>query len=265
MWHADTGVQLYATPTVLPGSDVLVLAGFGSRCLGLELATGRQVFDRELPRPWHAAIGGSAAHRDPYASPAATADGTVVLGCAEHLLCLAPDGSELWRRELGAAVRSSPAAVHAVGEVAACSVDGTCHFLDARTGADRAQIDLGAKIVASPAVSGDILVVGTCDDEVVGIEVRRHQVAWRATGAPRDHTSFSVLPSGDFVATTTSGDAVARRRDDGRFLWRTSQLLGLGEHDPAMDVTPIAGSDGSMYCASYSGVLYHFRFRPGPG
>lgn len=263
VWHTDTGVQLYATPTVLPESGVLVLAGFGSRCLGLELATGRQLFDRELPRPWHAAIGGSAAHRDPYASPVATAEGNVVLGCAEHVLCLAADGSQLWRRELGSAVRASPAALHAVGEVAVCSVDGICHFMDARTGADRGQVGLGAKIVASPAVSGDILIVGTCDDEVVGIDVRRHQPAWRATGSPRDHTSFSVLPSGDFMATTTSGNAVGRGRDDGRFLWQTSQLLGLGEHDPAMDVTPVAGSDGSMYCASYTGVLYHFRFRPG--
>lgn len=262
VWCTDTGVRFYATPTVLPESDILVLAGFGSRCLGLELATGKRVFERELPQPWHAATGGSAAHRDPYPSPAATADGNVIVCCAEHVLCLAPDGTELWRREIGHAVRASPAALHAVDEVAVCSVDGLCRFLDTGNGNSRGAVDIDAKIVASPAVSGDMLIVGACDDSVVGIDIRRHEVAWNGTGAPRDHTSFSVLPNGDFVATTTRGNAVGRRRSDGRFLWETSQLLGLPEHDPAMDTTPMVGADGSMYGASYTGVIYHFRFRP---
>ena len=114
LWSTHTGVRLYATPTVLPGSGVLVLAAFGSRCLGLDLATGSQLFDRELPQPWHAATGGSAAHRDPYASPAATANGDVIVCCAEHTLCLAPDGTQLWRQETGHAIRASPVALHAV-------------------------------------------------------------------------------------------------------------------------------------------------------
>lgn len=261
VWSVELGVRIYATPTVLPGSGVLVVAAFDSVCVGLDIATGKRLFDVALPRPWAAATGGSAAHRDPYASPAATADGDAIVCCAEHTLCLAPDGTRRWVRETGHAIRASPVALHALQEVAVCSVDGRCRFLDSRTGEIRGELDLGAKITASPAVSDGILAVGTCDDTVVGVDVRRHAVAWTAAGAPRDHTSFTVLPDGSFVAASNRGNAVARRPDGG-FLWETSQLLGLSEHDPAMDITPVAGPDGSMYCASYSGVLYHFRFRP---
>jgi hypothetical protein len=81
-------------------------------------------------------------------------------------------------------------------------------------------------------------------------------------GATRSYTSFSVLPSGDFVAVAEQGDAVCLGREDGAFRWQTSQVLGLPEHEPAMDVTPIAAADGRMYGASYEGDVYTFLFRP---
>jgi len=70
------------------------------------------------------------------------------------------------------------------------------------------------------------------------------------------------MPDGNLIATSSRGNIIGRRRDDGGFLWETSQRLGLPDHDPAMDITPMAGPDGSMYCGSYSGVIYHFRFQP---
>jgi outer membrane protein assembly factor BamB len=263
VWSTKLDIPVYATPTVLPESGVLVIAGFGSRCTGLRLDTGEPVFDRELPRPWHAAHGGSAAHRDPYASPVTTEADTVIVCCAEHVLCLASDGTELWRQEIGHAIKASPAALHGTGEVAVCPVDGRCLFFDSRTGQLRGEVFLGAKITGSPAVSGMILAVGTQCDTVTGLDTATHEVAWAsAQGAPREYTSFSVLPDGNFIATSLRGNVVCLRRDDGRFLWETSQVLGLTEHEPTMDITPMVGPDGSMYCASYSGNLYHFRFQP---
>jgi outer membrane protein assembly factor BamB len=266
MWSARTDLPIYATPTVLPAADALFVAGFGSRYAALDLATGKQILGGDLPEPWHARHSGSAAHRDPYASPAVTADGDVVIGCAEHVVCLRPDGTERWRTYLGHAVRASPAALHAVDGVAVCAVNGHCVFLDARSGRERTRVLLGGKIVASPAVSGSILAVGTQNGDAFGLDVVTHRVAWRSPqGAPRDHTSFTVLPDGGFVATSTRGNVVCLDRNDGAFRWETSQLLGLSEHDPTLDTTPVAGPDGSMYCGSYSGVVYHFRFRPADG
>jgi outer membrane protein assembly factor BamB len=262
-WSAHTGVPIYATPTVLPACGVLVLAAFGSRCVGLRLDTGEQVFDRCLPRPWHSAHGGSAAYRDPYASPVTTEAESVIVCCAENVVCLASDGTELWRQEIGHAIKASPVALHATGEVAVCPVDGRCLFLDNRSGQLKGEVFLGAKITGSPAVSGAILAVGTQRDTVAGLEIHGREVVWTsAQGAPREYTSFSVLPDGNFIATSLRGNVVCLRREDGRFLWETSQVLGLADHEPAMDVTPVTGPDGSMYGASYAGHLYHFRFQP---
>ncbi len=261
-WLARTDASYYARPLVLPDADVVVLVSFGSRCLGLELATGAIIFDRPLPRPWADGLAQRAAYRDPYASPSATPDEVVILCCAEHVLALAPDGRLIWEQEIGHAVRSSPVVIDTTNELAVCAVDGRCRFLEVTTGKEIASVMLGGKVVASPAVSLGIVAVGCTTDIMIGIDAPTHTVRWRAKGAPRDHTSVAVLPNGDFVATTTPGNAVARRRDDGAFLWETSQLLGLSEHDPAMDVTPIIAADGAMYCGSYSGFLYRFGFRP---
>jgi len=261
IWSARVGDPVYATPTILPDTDTLVIAAFNSRCLGLDLQTGATVFDSQLPKPWHAAYNSSTAHRDAYASQVTTGEGNVVLCCAEHVLCLAPDGKELWRAEISQSIKASPAALHEHGEVVVAPVNGRCVFLDSRTGQERVALDLGAKVTASPAVSGDLVALGTVDGAVTAVNTRTHAVAWRsAQGAPREYTSVTTLPNGDFVATAASGNVIALRHQDGTFVWETSQVLGLPDHHPAMDITPVAGPDGSMYGASYSGVIYHFRF-----
>ena len=263
VWSARVDGPVYATPTVLPEAGVLVAAVFGSRCVGLRLDTGKKVFSRALPAPWHAHCEGSAAYRDPYASPATLDTGGVVVGCAEHVICLDPDGTQRWCRDLGASVRASPVAVHTEGALAVATVDGRCTFLDSRTGAERGAVALGGKVVASPAVSGAVLAVGTQDGTAFGVNVQTYEVCWRVPhAAPRDHSSFTVMPGGAFAVTAERGNVLGLGRDDGRFLWETSQLLGLAGHDPALDVTPVVAPDGNMYCGSYSGIGYRFRFRP---
>ncbi|MDX2757249.1 PQQ-binding-like beta-propeller repeat protein [Streptomyces europaeiscabiei] len=266
VWSVKLGTPVFATPTLLPGSGVLVVSAFHSRCTGLDIRTGAVVFEQALPEPWHAAHGGSASYRDPYAGPVGTAEGTAVVACAEHVLCLAPDGTELWRTEASASVRATPASLHATGEIAVCPVDGHCLFLDARTGAVRGELALGAKITGSPAVSGGVLAVGTQLDVATGVDIHTRTPLWTAPqGAPRSYTSLTVLPDGSFAATGERGNVVCLRAADGRFLWESSQVLGLPNHETPMDVTPVAGGDGDMYCASYTGVLYRFLFRPLPG
>ncbi|MET7746281.1 PQQ-binding-like beta-propeller repeat protein [Streptomyces sp. NPDC005385] len=266
IWKADVGMPVYATPTLLHDAGLVVLTAFGSQCAGLDLSTGQQVFAVGLPSPWPAALGGSAAFRDPYAGPLALPGGDFVVGCAEHALRVTAAGQQVWQRNFGHSVRASPAFAAPTGEVIVCTVDGRCRFLDAESGHETAVIDCAGKITASPAVSGRIVALGTRHGPALGIDVLRHEIVWSAPGAaPRDHTSFTVLPNGAFAATTASGNVAARTSTEGRFLWETSQLLGLANHDPALDTTPVAAPDGSMYCGSYSGVIYRFRFRPAPG
>ncbi|MGW5652119.1 outer membrane protein assembly factor BamB family protein [Streptomyces humi] len=263
VWAARTRLPVYATPVLLPAADLLVVAAFHARCLAFRLSTGEPVFDRELPAPWHAADGGTASYRDPYASPAGTDEGAAVVCCGHHVIALSGDGGELWRFAADADIKASPVFVRATGEVAVCTVGGTCLFLDARTGRLLHTEFLGAKITASPALSAEVLAVGAQDATVTGVDVRTHTPVWRtAQGAPHSYTSFSVLPNGDFVATAERGNVIALRRRDGRFRWESSQVLGLPDHEPRMDTTPLASPDGALYCASYAGDFYEFRFQP---
>jgi outer membrane protein assembly factor BamB len=263
VWRTRIDAPIYSTPTLLPEADLLGIAGFGSRCAGLNLGTGEEAFIIGLPQPWHAGIGSSAAVRDPYASPLALPGGDFVIGCAEHVLRLTAAGEQVWQHDIGHSIRASPAFAGATGEVVVCAVDGLCRFIDTRDGRETGVIVLGGKVTGSPAVSGRVLAIGTQQGHAFGIDVVRHDIAWSVpSGAPRDHTSFTVLPDGNFAVTAENGNIVARSRSDGRFLWETSQLIGLANHDPTLDTTPVAAPDGSMYCGSYSGMLYRFRFRP---
>lgn len=262
-WSRALPHPVFATPTVSTARSLLHVATFDSTCYGLRLDDGTVAFETALPEPWYAAHGGAAAQRDIYASPVLTAASTVVFCAGEHVVCLAPDGSTVWSRDLGVGMKASPVAVRGLDAVAVFAVDGSCRLLSATDGSVLRTARLGAKITASPAVSGRTIAVGTQDGRAHGLDAGTLEVRWTAEyGAPRSYTSFSVLPSGDFVATAERGDVVSLACADGSFRWQTSQVLGLPEHEPAMDITPVAAPDGRMYCASYTGDVYMFRFRP---
>ena len=83
-------------------------------------------------------------------------------------------GKEVWRYKMKAYAWSSPVAVYdEEGKAYLLQGDsaGTLHLLDARTGKLLDQLPLGANIEASPAVVGNILVVGTRGMKIFGIEL----------------------------------------------------------------------------------------------
>jgi len=228
----------------------------------LSAETGEERLRLDLPEPWAARHGGSAAFRDPYASPISVAGERIMVPCAEQVVCFDVSGRELWTRSVGASVRSSPAYDNVRGVLAVLSIDGTCRLLDGVSGQERARIRLDGKVTASPAISGGILAAATQNGSTYGIDIEEGLIVWeRRNSGVRDHTSFTVVETGDFIATNERGNVVSLGREDGRQHWETSQILGLAEQSTELDVTPTPGSDGSMYCASYSGWLYHFGFQ----
>jgi outer membrane protein assembly factor BamB len=264
MWAANLEHPVCATPAVDEARDLLVVATFRHRVAALALGTGEMIFNVAVPEPWDAGLGGVASYRDPYSSPVCCGDdGSVVAAAGDVLLRIAADGSILWKATLDGAVKSSPCLISQTGEVAACTVAGTCWFVDVAAGDVRGRIETGAKIVASPAVSGPVMAIGLITDRAVGVDVIARRVIWTSSlGGPREYTSWTTLPDGSFAATTGRGNVLCLAAPDGAFRWETSQVLGLPNHKPRMDITPIAGPDGVLYCASYAGDLYEFCFRP---
>lgn len=265
LWSANLEAPIYGSPA--PAGDRVYINTFHQRLFCLDAGSGAELWRRDLPKPWSAALGGAASFRDPYASPAVTADGGVITANADHLTCHAPDGTLLWQVDVGAALRASPALDHASGLGIAGLVDGRVLLFEQRSGRVVATRETGARIVHSPAISpvvpGGIACIGNERGDVFGIALADGSERWRyAHGASLDHTSMTLSPAGDFVFVSSRGDAVCLAAESGRHLWQTSQHLQLANHERAMHVTPIVSADGYMVCASYSGYLYKFSFKP---
>lgn len=261
-WSVSFGeYPIYATPLVLSVPRLLVVATYHGRCFGVDMDDGSLRFNLDLPRPWHAAHRGLAAWRDPYASPAAVHDDTFVLCCAEKAVLFDKQGVVRWEHAVGTSVRASPAFIARTKEVLVVAANGECLFVSGESGRSRKGPAFGARVVSSPAVSGCVAAIGTVAGDLFGVDVENGEIAWRKPAfAPRDHSSVSLLPSGDFIVVTERGNAAALGASDGLFLWESDQRLGLGEQDPRMDLTPLAAPDGHLYGASYSGSVYSFLF-----
>jgi outer membrane protein assembly factor BamB len=84
-------------------------------------------------------------------------------------------GREVWRHELPQYSWSTPTAVHTPSGktyLLQGAVGGVVRLLDARTGAQVAQVQLEGDIEASPAVFNEHVVLGTRADRIYGLTIR---------------------------------------------------------------------------------------------
>ena len=111
------------------------------------------------------------------------AEGRTALGVGEDtkaaLVALEKDSGRIrWAKGLSDRCESSPVAVYDTegnGYLIQCAEDGTVVLMDGLTGVKRAELQVEGKILASPAVYNDIMVVGTTGkgtESVVGIRIK---------------------------------------------------------------------------------------------
>lgn len=261
-WHRTLGHPIFATPAINSPCDSLAIAAFGNKAFGLSLSDGEIRYQAELPPPWYAQLDSPVARRNPYASPAMTRDGATVYCSGSSTVLLAADGREIWSVSVDADIKSSPVVLTEANRVVVADVAGRCHFLALDDGRTLATVALGTKLVASGASSNGIVAVGAASGRVWGLDGATGSIAWTSEfGAPKEYGSMTLTPLGDFVATNEAGNCLCLAFEDGRFLWETSQVMGLPEQGSQMDITPIVDRVGRMYCASYDGSLYQFAFR----
>lgn len=261
VWSFKADGAIRSTPALDPRSGVLVAAVFGHRMVGLRLDSGALLFDVDAPRPWHAAIGGLASDRNPYASPVMTAGGSSVFCSGEQVVLIDAAGSVLWRHRRPAEISSSPVIDDAGRMLLIADRSGVAALIDLADGRLCAERRLGDAVTASGAASGGVFVLGVRSGAVWGLDQRTLRVIWQdGFGAPFDHTSFTVTPTGDFASTSACGDIVCRDASNGEFLWRSSQILGLPDQSVRLDITPVFAPGGDMYAAAYDGSVYRFAF-----
>ncbi len=261
VWSFKADGAIRATPALDHASGVLVAAVFGHRIVGLRLDNGARLFDVDAPKPWHAEIGGLASDRNPYASPVMTAGGSSVFCSGEQVVLVDAAGSVLWRHSRPAEISASPVIDDTGRMLLVADRSGAAALIDLADGRVDAERRLGDAVTASGAASGGVFALGVRSGAVWGLDQHTLGVVWQdGFGAPFDHTSFTVTPTGDFASTAACGDIVCRDARSGEFLWRSSQILGLPDQDVRLDVTPVFAPGGDMYAAAYDGSIYRFSF-----
>jgi outer membrane protein assembly factor BamB len=222
-WTYEAGAPIWASPASRDG--LVYAADTRGRVHAVRAADGTRVWMVDGGAPVHGA-------------PLVTADAVFVFDDAAVLRRLARrDGTEVWRASLGgdAVPRvlpaetafdfdfHAPAPVHDRGVIYVTSPAGVVHALEADGGAVRWRRELGARVRASVAVSGDRVFVGTLANDVVALGRRDGEELWRArmTGA----VTSAATPAGDVLIVGSRGawlsglDLATGRERWSRFQW----------------------------------------------
>lgn len=205
-------------------------------------------------------------------SPAVTAD-RVFIGSDDGALYAIDrrTGQVVWRFAAGGAVASSPAV--AEGLVIAATLPGRIFAVDAKTGALRWSIRTGASLppntspaggwdlfASSPAVVGELVVIGAPDGGVRALELRTGRLRWKVQTGGRVRATPAVQ-EGAVVIGSWDGRVYALDLRSGATRWvhhtigDTLDSKAAGFDRRALQSSP-AIADGLVFVGSRDGGLY---------
>jgi outer membrane protein assembly factor BamB len=156
------------------------------------------------------------------------------------------------------------------GKIFVTSGFGVVHCIDARTGREIWQKDMGMPIINAPVVNGGRIFVSTHDNHFYALAENDGRNLWDQQGISESQgmlASTSAAVSGETViAPYTSGEIFALRAQNGQVGW--SDVLTRSGHVTALSqLDDIAGRPvidrGVVYAISQSGVMAAFSLNTG--
>lgn len=197
-------------------------------------------------------------------SPAIAGDRIIFGSHDSHLYCLKLDGSLLWRFQTDDRINCSPAIHGDYTFIAGC--DSLLRVIDIRTGKEVRDIPLNSYLVASPAVVGDRLYVGTNEAEVVAVDWKTGEIVWRYTDDRRHfpfHASASVTDSRVFIGGHDKQFHCVDRIS-GKPMWKFLTKAKISSSSAVVDGRVFFGSDdGNIYGLRASDGKEVWRFNAG--
>ncbi len=274
LWHVDVGSPVNSTPAAAAG-----LVVFGARdgmFYALDARSGRERwrFETGALIPWEWGFEGW----DAYTSSPVVSDSVVLFGAGDGLLYALDlaSGGEMWRFETQGRIRSSPAVANGVAFVG--SADGWVYAVDLASGRERwrhapegvslVSADFGfdrKSIIASPAVAGGTVYVGSRDGYMYALDQATGERKWRA-----DHRVSWAMSSpavlGDVLYSGTSDGAFVHALDvaSGNEIWRFV-AGGYTWSSPAVvgDGVYIGDGSGNLLALDRATGEPHWSFRTG--
>ncbi len=198
-------------------------------------------------------------------SSAAVTDGRILFGSYDNnLYCLNIDGKLAWKFSTQGYVHCAPAVVDGVTFIAGC--DEHLRTIDVLTGEERSALKLETYLIASPAVVGDILYVGTYASEVVAVDWRKQSVVWRyqsGNGEFPFHSSAAVV---DNMVVVGGRDKHVHGifRNSGKKAW-TFPTRQKVDSSPVIvgDRVFIGSNEGNLYELSLADGAERWKFNAG--
>ena len=214
VWAVATGDHVISSPVAV-GEDVVAVGDDGLlRRIG---SAGTVAWEFDL---------GAAE-----ATPVVVGDAVAAIASSGRLVLVSLSaGALVWEVDLGAGGRSSPTVVDGAVVV---GVDQALVGLDADTGVERWRAPLDAPTGSSPAVPADddtagTVVVGTGDNEVVGVALPSGERSWAIDLGPKPAGLFTVasgvvsapaISDGVAYVGSTTGRVVALEVASGEVVW----------------------------------------------
>jgi outer membrane protein assembly factor BamB len=111
-------------------------------------------------------------------SPVVVGDKVLFGSYDEHFYCLsARNGSLIWKFKTGGPVHCTAGVLNGVAHIAGC--DEVFRAIRISDGKEVYRVASGAYTGASPALVGDTAFYGTFNNEVLGVSLKTHRIAWR--------------------------------------------------------------------------------------
>ena len=179
------------------------------------------------------------------------------------LYCLNPDGSEAWKFETNDRINCSPAISDKFTFLAGC--DEHLRVIDLESGQESLDMPLQSFLIASPALVGDLLYVGTHTGLVVCVNWRKGEFVWKYE-SPREmpfHASAAVTD--DLVIVGGHDKNVhAISRSTGESRWTFATRAKIECSGAVIDQRFFVGSgDGNLYGINLDSGTQTWKFNAG--
>ncbi len=186
----------------------------------------------------------------------------------ENLYCLGADGKLAWKFKVaGGPVLGSPAVAGGHTFVSGC--DSNLHVLDVSSGREVAgSVNLEGQTGATGAVVGERLYVGTMTNQVLAVDWKKGEVAWRFEPPrhPRPFYASAAVTADRVLAGSRDRNVYALDRATGREVWHFATGDKVDSSPVVVGNRVFVGSmDGNLYALDLATGAERARYRLGKG
>lgn len=199
-------------------------------------------------------------------SSAAVVNGRILFGSYDnYLYCLKEsDGTFAWKFQTEGYVHCAPAISDKYTFIAGC--DEHLRVIDIETGELFSDTPLQTYLIASPAVIGDMLYVGTYASEVVAVDWRKSDVKWRYKAGAGDFPFHSSAAVTDQLVIVGGRDKLVHGidRSTGEKRWTFTSRAKIDSSPAVIGNRVFIGSnDGNLYELGLADGKERWKFNAG--